>query len=76
MSSLERCLKVSSEEQIRRSGRAKLNGIALLVCRGWHLECSKVLMFVGGFGVNVSSDIAVIYKNVNIKKGYRCKHVN
>ena len=32
-------------------------------------------MFVGGFGVKVSSDVTVIYKNVNIKKGYRCKWI-
>ena len=30
-------------------------------------------MFVGGFGVKVSGDVAVINGNVNIKKGYRCK---
>ena len=34
MSSFVRSLKVSSEEQIRRRLRAKLNGIALLVCLG------------------------------------------
>ena len=34
LSSFVRSLKVSSEEQIRRSVRAKLNGIALLVCLG------------------------------------------
>ena len=34
LSSFVRSLKVSSEEQIRRSLRAKLNGIALLVCLG------------------------------------------
>ena len=33
--------KVSSEEQIRRSLRAKLNGIALLVCLGWHEDCNN-----------------------------------
>ena len=30
-------------------------------------------MFVCGFGVNVSRDIAVGDKNVSIKGGYRCK---
>ena len=34
-------VKVSSEEQIRRSLRAKINGIALLVCLGWHEDCNK-----------------------------------
>ena len=34
LSSFVRSLKVSSEEQIRRSLRAKLNGMALLVCLG------------------------------------------
>ena len=34
LSSFVRSLKVSSEEQIRRSLRAKLNGIAPLVCLG------------------------------------------
>ena len=34
MSSFVRSLKVSPEEQIRRRLRAKLNGIALLVCLG------------------------------------------
>ena len=33
----------------------------------------QVLMFVGGFSVKVSRDIAVIEKNVDIKKGYRCE---
>ena len=32
-------------------------------------------MFVGGFGVKVSGDVAVINGNVNIKKGYRCKRI-
>ena len=41
LSSLVRSVKVSSEEQIRRSLRAKLNGIALLVCLGWHEDCNK-----------------------------------
>ena len=41
LSSLVRSVKVSSEEQIRRSLRAKLNGITLLVCLGWHEDCSK-----------------------------------
>ena len=41
LSSLVQSVKVSSEEQIRRSLRAKLNGIALLVCLGWHEDCSK-----------------------------------
>ena len=41
LSSLVRSMKVSSEEQIRRSLRAKLNGIALLVCLGWHEDCNK-----------------------------------
>ena len=41
LSSLVRMVKVSSEEQIRRSLRAKLNGIALLVCLGWHEDCNK-----------------------------------
>ena len=30
-------------------------------------------MFVGGFGVKASRDIAVMDKNVNIKKESRCK---
>ena len=34
MSSFVRSLKVSSEEKIRQSLRAKLNGIALSVCLG------------------------------------------
>ena len=34
LSSFVRSLKVSLEEQIRRSLRAKLNGIALSVCLG------------------------------------------
>ena len=34
LSSFVRSFKVSSEEQIRRSLRAKLNGMALLVCLG------------------------------------------
>ena len=41
LSSLVQSVKVSSEEQIRRSLRAKLNGIALLVCLGWHEDCNK-----------------------------------
>ena len=41
LSSLVRSVKVSSEEQIRRSLRAKLDGIALLVCLGWHDDCNK-----------------------------------
>ena len=41
LSSLVRSVKVSSEEQIRRSLRAKLNGIALLVCLGWHEDCNN-----------------------------------
>jgi len=33
-------------------------------------------MFVGGFGVKVRSDIAVIDKNVDIKEGMsRCKRM-
>ena len=32
-------------------------------------------MFVCGFGVKVSGDVAVIKGNVNIKKGYRCKWI-
>ena len=41
LSSLVRSVTVSSEEQIRRSLRAKLNGLALLVCLGWHEDCNK-----------------------------------
>ena len=32
-------------------------------------------MSVGGFSLKVSRHIAVIDKNVNIKKGYRCKWI-
>ena len=32
-------------------------------------------MFVSGFGVKVIRDIAIIDKNVNVKKGYRCKWI-
>ena len=34
---------------------------------------TDVCPVVGGFSVKVSRDIAVIEKNVDIKKGYRCE---
>ena len=41
MSSLVLKVNVSLVEQIRRSLRAKLKGMARLVCVGWHEECNR-----------------------------------
>ena len=51
-----RSVKVSLVEQMRRSLRARLKGIAHLVCMERHDECTKyhkVLVFVCRFGVKV-----------------------
>ena len=49
---IRRSANLASVEQIRRRRRAKLNGIAFLVCWGWHDELIKqVLLFVCKFSV-------------------------
>ena len=41
MSSLAHNVKLSSEEHMRRNWRARLNGKARVVCRGWHDDCRR-----------------------------------
>ena len=41
MSSLALNVKLSSEEHMRRNRRARLNGMARFVCRGWHDDCRR-----------------------------------
>ena len=49
MSSLALKVNVSSVEQIRRSLRAKLEGMAPLVCVGWYEECNRYRCLSVGF---------------------------
>ena len=70
--SLQRSLNVSLEEYIRRILRARLNGKARLVCRGWHDECkSYSCSAVGLVKRTISMIDTVIEGHLDVEKGER-----